>query len=98
MEMKVTVNFNKVGDDRYETKGTTILVDGRYESKQPARLVDTARIFRILTGKTRKIEGQRLLVEAMQYLTEQDPIRNRDDVLLLSNHFSTCFHLTDYSE
>ena len=42
----------------------------------------------------RYIEGQRLLVEAMKYLA-QDPDRNRDAVLLLSEHFRTRFRMSD---
>jgi hypothetical protein len=42
----------------------------------------------------RYIEGQRLLVEAMKYLA-QEPDRNRDAVLLLSEHFRTRFRMSD---
>jgi hypothetical protein len=42
----------------------------------------------------RYIEGQRLLVEAMKYLA-QDPDKNRDAVLLLSEHFRTRFRMSD---
>ena len=44
---------------------------------------------------TRYIEGQRLLVEAMKYLAQQDPTQNRDAVMLLSEHFRTRFRMTD---
>lgn len=43
----------------------------------------------------RYIEGQRLLVEAMKYLAQQDPEQNKDAVLLLSEHFRTRFRMTD---
>jgi hypothetical protein len=43
----------------------------------------------------RYIEGQRLLVEAMKYLAQQDPDRNKDAVLLLSEHFRTRFRMSD---
>lgn len=43
----------------------------------------------------RFIEGQRLLVEAMKYLVKQDPERNRDAVLLISEHFRTRFRMSD---
>jgi hypothetical protein len=51
-------------------------------------------------GKTRNadpryIEGQRLLVEAMKYLA-QDPDRNREAVMLLSEHFRTRFRMSDH--
>ena len=41
------------------------------------------------------IEGQRLLVEAIQYLVKQDRKQNRDAVMLLSEHFRTRFRMTD---
>jgi hypothetical protein len=43
----------------------------------------------------RYIEGQRLLVEAMKYLAQQDPEQNRDAVMLLSEHFRTRFRMSD---
>ena len=46
----------------------------------------------------RYIEGQRLLVEAMKYLAQQDPEQNKDAVLLLSEHFRTRFRMTDRPE
>jgi len=41
------------------------------------------------------IEGQRVLVEAMKYLVQQDPEQNKDAVMLLSEHFRTRFRITD---
>jgi hypothetical protein len=51
-------------------------------------------------GKQRKtdpryVEGQRLLVEAMRYLVQQDPQRNKDAVMMLSEHFRTRFRMSD---
>jgi hypothetical protein len=43
----------------------------------------------------RFIEGQRLLVEAMKYLVQQDPERNKDAVMLISEHFRTRFRMSD---
>jgi len=43
----------------------------------------------------RYVEGQRLLVEAMKYLAQSDPIANRDAVRLLSEHVRTRFRMTD---
>jgi len=43
----------------------------------------------------RYIEGQRVLVEAMKYLAQQDPAQNREAVMLLSEHFRTRFRMTD---
>ncbi len=43
----------------------------------------------------RYMEGQRLLVEAMKYLTKQDPQVNRAAIELLSEHFRTQFRMSD---
>ncbi|HKD81790.1 MAG TPA: hypothetical protein VKH81_19005 [Candidatus Angelobacter sp.] len=43
----------------------------------------------------RFLEGQRLLVEAMKYLVQQDPKRNKDAVMLISEHFRTRFRMSD---
>ena len=43
----------------------------------------------------RYIEGQRLLIEAMKYLIQQDPDANKGAVLLLSEHFRTRFRMSD---
>jgi hypothetical protein len=50
------------------------------------------------TSDPRYIEGQRLLVEAMKYLAQQDPAENKDAILLLSEHFRTRFRMTDRPE
>lgn len=44
---------------------------------------------------SRYVEGQRLLVEAMKYLAQSDPVANRDAVALLSEHVRTRFRMTD---
>ncbi len=43
----------------------------------------------------RYIDGQKLLVDAMKYLIQQDPDTNRDAVMLLSEHFRTRFRMSD---
>jgi len=43
----------------------------------------------------RYVEGQRLLVEAMKYLAQSNPVANRDAVELLSEHVRTRFRMTD---
>ena len=43
----------------------------------------------------RYVEGQRLLVEAMKYLAQQDPQLNRSAIELLSEHFRTQFRMSD---
>jgi hypothetical protein len=51
-------------------------------------------------GKPRKtdprfIEGQKILVEAIKYLTQQDRKNNKAAISLLSEHFRTRFRMTD---
>ena len=47
------------------------------------------------TSDPRYIEGQRVLVEAMKYLAQQDPRANKVAIELLSEHFRTQFRMTD---
>jgi len=43
----------------------------------------------------RYVDGQRLLVEAMKYLAQSDPVNNREAVELLSELVRTRFRMTD---
>jgi hypothetical protein len=43
----------------------------------------------------RFMEGQRMLVEALKYLTQQDRDQNRAAIELLSEHFRTQFRMSD---
>ncbi len=47
------------------------------------------------TPDPRYVDGQRLLVEAMRYLAQSDPVANRSAVELLSEHVRTRFRMTD---
>ena len=47
------------------------------------------------TSDPRYVEGQRLLVEAMKYLTQADPVKNRAAIELISEHVRTRFRMTD---
>ena len=47
------------------------------------------------TSDPRYVEGQRLLVEAMKYLTQADPVKNRSAIELISEHVRTRFRMTD---
>ena len=47
------------------------------------------------TSDPRYVDGQRLLVEAMKYLVQQDPDRNKDAIMFLSEHFRTRFRMSD---
>ncbi len=43
----------------------------------------------------RYVDGQRLLVEAIKYLAQSDPVTNRGAIELLSEHVRTRFRMTD---
>ena len=43
----------------------------------------------------RYVEGQRVLVKAIEYLTKTDMSGNRDAIELLSEHFRTQFRMSD---
>jgi hypothetical protein len=47
------------------------------------------------TQDPRYIEGQRVLLEAMKYLMQQDQEANKPAVMLLSEHFRTRFRMSD---
>ena len=47
------------------------------------------------TSDPRYVDGQRLLVEAMRYLAQSDPLNNRGAIELLSEHVRTRFRMTD---
>ncbi|HKD01386.1 MAG TPA: hypothetical protein VKB77_03120 [Terriglobales bacterium] len=47
------------------------------------------------TSDPRYVDGQRLLVEAMRYLTRADPVMNRSAIELLSEHVRTRFRMSD---
>jgi len=43
----------------------------------------------------RYVDGQRLLVAAMKYLAQADPVTNRAAIELLSEHVRTRFRMSD---
>jgi hypothetical protein len=47
------------------------------------------------TSDPRYVDGQRLLVEAMKYLAQIDPVRNRAAIELISEHVRTRFRMSD---
>jgi hypothetical protein len=47
------------------------------------------------TSDPRYVDGQRLLVQAMKYLAQSDPVANRPAIQLLSEHVRTRFRSTD---
>jgi hypothetical protein len=47
------------------------------------------------TEDPRYLDGQKMLVEAMNYLAKSDPVNNRGAIELLSEHVRTRFRMTD---
>ena len=47
------------------------------------------------TADPRYVNGQKMLVEAMKYLAQADPVANRAAIELLSEHVRTRFRMTD---
>ncbi len=47
------------------------------------------------TSDPRYVDGQRLLVEAMKYLAQSDPVTNRAAIELISEHVRTRFRMSD---
>jgi len=47
------------------------------------------------TSDPRYVDGQRLLVEAMRYLAQSDPVSNRPAIELISEHVRTRFRMSD---
>lgn len=47
------------------------------------------------TNDHRYVDGQKMLVEAMKYLAQSDPVTNRQAIELLSEHVRTRFRMTD---
>ena len=47
------------------------------------------------TSDPRYVDGQRVLVQAMKYLTQADPVRNRQAIELISEHVRTRFRMSD---
>ena len=56
---------------------------------------DLSRKKRERTSDPRYVDGQRILVEAMKYLAQSDPVANRSAVELLSEHVRTRFRMSD---
>jgi hypothetical protein len=79
---------------------------GLYTAEEPRKL-NMAKVFTITvppdlsrrkrerTADPRYVDGQKMLVEAMKYLAQADPVANREAVELLSEHVRTRFRMTD---
>jgi len=55
----------------------------------------TRKAARERTSDPRYVDGQKILVEAMRYLAQSDPIVNRNAIELLSEHVRTKFRMSD---
>jgi len=88
-------------------KGAEILPLGRYTGPTPVGFSFMAKVFTITvppklgnkrrerTSDPRYVDGQRLLVEAMKYLAQVDPVKNRSAIELISEHVRTRFRMSD---
>ena len=47
------------------------------------------------TSDPRYVQGQRMLVNAMRYLTQTDPVMNRSAIEWISEHVRTRFRMSD---
>jgi hypothetical protein len=47
------------------------------------------------TSDPRYVDGQRVLVDAMRYLAQSDPLANRGAITFLSEHVRSRFRMTD---
>jgi hypothetical protein len=47
------------------------------------------------TSDPRYVDGQRVLVDAMRYLAQDDPVKNRSAIQLISEHVRTRFRMSD---
>ena len=47
------------------------------------------------TSDPRYVDGLRVLVEAMKYLAQSDPVKNRAAIELISEHVRTKFRMSD---
>jgi hypothetical protein len=87
---------------------TAITPQGREQEEPARRSTFMAKVFTIpvppklgpsrrreRSSDPRYVDGQRLLVEAMKYLTQSDPVTNRAAIALLSEHVRTRFRMTD---
>ena len=61
----------------------------------PVRPDTQPRMKRERKSDSRYVEGQRLLVQAMRYLAQTDPRKNRPAITLLSDHFRNNFRMSD---
>lgn len=62
---------------------------------EPPKILPLASSARTRAADPRYMNGQRLLVEAMKYLAQSDPVRNRSAIEFLSEHVRTRFRISD---
>ena len=70
--------------ESFMAKVFTIPVPPKFGSKRRER-----------TSDPRYVDGQRVLVEAMKYLAQADPVQNRPAIELISEHVRTRFRMSD---
>ena len=78
----------------YCLKGYREIINGQsFPRHRPAQLRSSSKKER--SSDPRYVDGQRLLVEAMRYLAQSDPITNRSAIELISEHVRTRFRMSD---
>jgi hypothetical protein len=85
--------FTPQGKDRQEAARRSTFMAKVFTIPVPPKLGPSRR--RERSSDPRYVDGQRLLVEAMKYLTQADPVTNRAAITLLSEHVRTRFRMTD---
>jgi hypothetical protein len=85
--------FTPQGKDRQEAARRPTFMAKVFTIPVPPKLGPSRR--RERSSDPRYVDGQRLLVEAMKYLTQADPVTNRAAITLLSEHVRTRFRMTD---
>jgi hypothetical protein len=81
------------GNERKEAVRRSNFMAKVFTIQVPPKLGPSRR--RERSSDPRYVDGQRLLVEAMKYLTQADPVTNRAAIALLSEHVRTRFRMTD---
>jgi hypothetical protein len=101
---RIKIEAEKAETERY----TAVTPQDKNQKEVARRFTSMAKVFTIpvppklgpsrrreRSSDPRYVDGQRLLVEAMKYLTQADPVSNRAAITLLSEHVRTRFRMTD---
>jgi hypothetical protein len=89
---RYTAITTQAKDEKQTTRPSTFMAKV-FTIPVPPKLGPSRR--RERSSDPRYVDGQRLLVEALKYLTQTDPVTNRSAIELLSEHVRTRFRMTD---